>query len=672
MSSVAASEELAFEDLLNADFEELMSISVVTPSRREQSLFEVPVSTSVLTQQQIQQSGATSLAEVLRLFPGVIVREFVSGQYDVHIRGLDNVPPNKGYPDNFNKSTLVMIDHRPVYNHLNGAMLWAELPIDIHDIDRIELVRGPVGSLYGANAATGVIHFITDLASTEKNYVSWSRGEYRSEDIRMRFSSKLNEHSALAGSFHHKQRRRTDDVYYSFPDASYVPVDQVKEFGSNLPIDPLARYPDTGLAEDKTAINLFLDIYGNNNALTRVSAGTTVSEFQGIIFTRTSPLGIYDSEHSYFGIHHKRKDVLFNLNARVGEIETISVNDFDFDYINFQTSLDYHLIQQEALEFSLGASFENVKYRSLFFDGEVEQENSALSAQFHYDLTERVHFTSAVRGDYFKVPNKVFYSFSAGLNYRHDERLNARLYMGRSFQSPFFVETSFDVGVSTPSGQFNFLGNQSLDLVTIDSAELGIRYRFTDQQLLDWEMFISQSDNYSDIATSAQAVGGQVIVTSTFEAIHVEATQFGTTASWQSQWLDSLSTHVYMTVQRTLLDDAVEFSGALSDREHESTPSVYGGGVVNYHPTPDWNLNISAYFLSDQAFDYRDVDEASHPSSVYSEDSRWVVNTKLSYQLSEEIQIYLNGRNLVNSRQPQLVYLDRLNALWMAGIDINF
>jgi len=211
-----------------------------------------------------------------------------------------------------------------------------------------------------------------------------------------------------------------------------------------------------------------------------------------------------------------------------------------------------------------------------------------------------------------------------------------------------------------------------MDLVTINSAELGLRYRLTPKHLLDWEVFVTQSDNYSDISNQASVVGGQTIVNASFEEIPVEALMAGTTVSIQSHWSEQLTSSVYVTAQDTELDDAVEFSGVVSDRDHEGTPSIYGGMVVNYQPTKSVSLNFNAYYLDDQAFDYRDVDESSLPENMYSDDGTWIVNTKVSYQYNAVTSVYLNGRNLVDSRQPQLQYVDHLNSLWMVGVDLDF
>src|ERR1051325_3990773 len=104
--------------LSELSLEELMDISIYSASKSEESLFETPLSSSVVTKEQIKRAGCTTIMEALRLVPGVIVREQTNGSYDIHLRGLDNVPPNSSMFFFANSTTLVMIDNRPVYNYL--------------------------------------------------------------------------------------------------------------------------------------------------------------------------------------------------------------------------------------------------------------------------------------------------------------------------------------------------------------------------------------------------------------------------------------------------------------------------------------------------------------------------------------------------------------------------
>ncbi len=135
------------------------------------------MSADVITRDMIQKSGARTIPEALRLLPGMIVREQSSGNFDVHIRGLDNIPPGSMMHDFPSTTMLVMIDYRVVYNYIMGGTFWETLPIDIVDVERIELVRGPTAALYGPNAVTGVINIITRKPTANGPQVSAKRKE---------------------------------------------------------------------------------------------------------------------------------------------------------------------------------------------------------------------------------------------------------------------------------------------------------------------------------------------------------------------------------------------------------------------------------------------------------------------------------------------------------------
>jgi outer membrane receptor for ferrienterochelin and colicin len=125
---------------------------VVTASKTELRVQEAPASVSVIDDQTIKDSGATSIPELLRSVAGVDVMEPNDSQSDVAIRGL-----NKEYADKL----LVMVDGRSIYQDFFGVVFWRLNPLLMSQIKRIEVVRGPGSALYGANAFSGTINIIT-------------------------------------------------------------------------------------------------------------------------------------------------------------------------------------------------------------------------------------------------------------------------------------------------------------------------------------------------------------------------------------------------------------------------------------------------------------------------------------------------------------------------------
>jgi iron complex outermembrane receptor protein len=131
---------------------ELGDIQVTTVSKQPQQVQRTPAAIFVITHEDIRRSGATSLPEALRLAPGVEVARIDADHWSVAIRG---------FAGQFSKSLLVLIDGRSVYTPLFDGVYWDVQSVMLEDIERIEVIRGPGGTIWGANAVNGVINIIT-------------------------------------------------------------------------------------------------------------------------------------------------------------------------------------------------------------------------------------------------------------------------------------------------------------------------------------------------------------------------------------------------------------------------------------------------------------------------------------------------------------------------------
>jgi len=132
-----------------------MNLEVTTVLRRPEKLTEAPSAIQVITQEEIRRAGATSLPEALRLAPNLQVAQVDSRQWAISARGFNNGLANK---------LLVLIDGRTVYTPLYAGVFWDVQDTLLQDIDRIEVISGPGGTLWGANAVNGVINVITKPA----------------------------------------------------------------------------------------------------------------------------------------------------------------------------------------------------------------------------------------------------------------------------------------------------------------------------------------------------------------------------------------------------------------------------------------------------------------------------------------------------------------------------
>lgn len=154
--SLPASGQQKSEDLANQTIEDLMSIQVTSVSKTEQTLSRTASAIFVITQENIRHSGARNVPDLLRMVPGVDVAQINANAWAISARGFNG---------RFSNELLVLVDGRTAYTPSFGGVFWDVLDLPLDDIERIEVIRGPGGSVWGANAVNGVINVITKKAS---------------------------------------------------------------------------------------------------------------------------------------------------------------------------------------------------------------------------------------------------------------------------------------------------------------------------------------------------------------------------------------------------------------------------------------------------------------------------------------------------------------------------
>src|SRR5512141_1248018 len=139
-------------DLTQFSLEDLMNVHVTSVSKKEQKLSKTGAAIYIINQEDIRRSGATNIPDLLRMVPGVDVAQIDSNQWAVSIRGFNLAFSNK---------VLVLVDGRSVYVNTFSGALWDVIDVPLEDIERIEIIRGAGGTVWGANAVNGVINIIT-------------------------------------------------------------------------------------------------------------------------------------------------------------------------------------------------------------------------------------------------------------------------------------------------------------------------------------------------------------------------------------------------------------------------------------------------------------------------------------------------------------------------------
>ena len=165
---VEAADGAFTEDLKQLSLEQLMDVQITSVARHPEKLLQAAAAVQVITREQIRRSGATTVAEALRLADNLEVAQKNSHDWGISARGFNTDLANK---------LLVMIDGRTVYTPLFAGVFWESQDVPLYDIERIEVISGPGGTLWGANAVNGIINIITrSAADTHGAYVEAGGG----------------------------------------------------------------------------------------------------------------------------------------------------------------------------------------------------------------------------------------------------------------------------------------------------------------------------------------------------------------------------------------------------------------------------------------------------------------------------------------------------------------
>jgi iron complex outermembrane receptor protein len=172
----------ADEGLTDLSIEQLMNEPVTLVSKKETSLFRSPAAISVVTHEDIRRLGVASIPEALRLVTGMDVGRLNSHTYAISARGFEG---------QFSDKLLVMIDGRTIYEPTFAGVHWPSQDVVMEDLDRIEVIRGPGATLWGANAVNGVVNIITKSAKdTQGALVSASAGTGDQVSASLRFGGR--------------------------------------------------------------------------------------------------------------------------------------------------------------------------------------------------------------------------------------------------------------------------------------------------------------------------------------------------------------------------------------------------------------------------------------------------------------------------------------------------
>jgi iron complex outermembrane receptor protein len=654
------------DGLFYGESEEMGSISSSTSSKRDEELFLTPLSISIVTAKQIHQSGITTIAEAMKLVPGVIVREQTNGQFDVHIRGLEAVVAGSALSSLNNVKTLIMIDNRIVFDYFTGGIFWDTLPIGIKDVERIEVVRGAVSSLYGANAVTGVIHIFTKRAEKDSHIkASLTVGSKNSEIVHVS-ADKQFETISMRLSAMSEKRDRYENSYFSFTDREYKNPDDIILISSNeankYPVKAIEKQVITIIVNNDPVqyFNYDLTLFHQESDVQKVHMNSQEIPFSNNL-SNTDGLNL---KLNYGGVKSR-------FSHHFGKQKTLGFPDFTYDTRISQASADYQFKFPKWL-IQPGVDLYSITYDGDFIGGErtIQETNYMLRAE--YNPRRNWRFISAFSYSDFNAPEDDYlnYQFLTTYQLSFDTSLRASVQVASS--SPFMVGQYIDIEFTfpnDPSQRIDVKGDKDARLSRMTTYEVGLRHQIDFNNFIEVEAFHNVMDDFTSFnIQDPVVVGGQTIVERSLEGLPQMAVQNGVTINWIYEG-GNWNVNTFFNWQNTeILDQKVTLNqnSDTQDKHHKDTPKYYAGLNMNWKIRRNLNLNILSNYLDEYRF------ELQQPQGSKTTPSAMYTNLTLSYQHNTKVEGFFSIKNLPDQKESQHFYTDRLEPIFFIGIDVKF
>lgn len=471
---------------------------VTSVSRHPESLWGAAAAIHVITGEEISLSGAESLTDALRMVPGLDVAAVDRNMVAVSARGMAFI---------FADKMLVLLDGRPIYTPVFGGTIWHEWNTFMPDIDRIEVIRGPGGALWGSNAMNGVINIITKSAEDTQGGLARALGGGRNlTQGELRYGGRFGDFkyrifglSADDDGFESRRGGRIDDGREEQRTGFRFDWD----LGRGLSLSGTGEYYDSRLG---SAISL-IDLGPSGLAPTRIEANDRI-----------------DTE-LFTGMMRLEKDFADGSHAQI----QFAIDDKDASYPFLSTIIgpsvppvlglsdERFALSRKTWEFDVQHSFRPHRRHRITWGGNFRQTNVSIDAtavldidpprnnldvlggfvQDQIDLWDGVRLTLGT-----KIEDNTFtgtnFQPSARLAHRFNERTTLWGSFSRAINTPAFGDLGLTfANVPTPSGPVNFVADGRVDDTKLLAYEVGLRHRFSDDLSAEIATYYNDYDGIS-------------------------------------------------------------------------------------------------------------------------------------------------------------------------------
>lgn len=515
------------------DFNSDFTPEIFSLSKKKESAFDAPSATYVLTSEDIRRSGATSVPEALRLVPGVQVARMDGNKWAITIRGFDR---------QFSNKLLVMVDGRTVYTTLFSGVFWDVNDYVLGDIDRIEVVRGPGGSIWGANAVNGVINIITKNAAQTKGFYG----------------------SQIVGD----QDKSITEARYG---GTTVSNDDYRFYVKKTVRDGLDSYTtkksnEDGYKQERAGFRYDVSSISDN----------TISVYGDIFSGRANNYFSTLNNPSQNNKDSRGGNIVLNWDRKLSKKSNFTLNSY-FDYDQFhipvlqRSARTFDLDFQHFYNFSKDNQFVwGLGYRQVSDDIETSDVNGTVPISYSPDHRNDELFSSFLQEKYGLIPDKLYLTIGSkflindftGFEYQPNAKLafyptrNQTLWasVSRAVRTPTRGED--DVVLKSQNSTVNLnIGSDTYESEELIAYELGYRIKPTYSTLIDATAFYN---DYSKLRTF-EVTSGSLYNPTAANLGHGESYGFELSGKWQvNSDLKLEASYEYLTMDLHVSDASTD------------------------------------------------------------------------------------------------------------------
>jgi iron complex outermembrane recepter protein len=624
-------------ELAALDLEELMNIEITSVSKKQEKLTDAPAAIYVLTNEDIRRSGATSIPEALRQVPGLYVGKINAYTWSITARGFTNQYANK---------LLVLIDGRSVYTPLFSGVFWDVQDVPLENIERIEVIRGPGATLWGANAVNGIINIITKKTVKDKG---------------MLFSSGAGKEDRAFGTLQYTGTLDSQNTYRIYTKYNKYDALQSSSEGSNN--NDAWEKLQTGFRIDKELtpskhLTLQGDTYTSHSNLTFSSFDPSNQNLKLIPYTKGGNILMRYSNTLSSTSEFKIQSYFDRTIRDIGPFnEQRTTFDIDTEY-RFRIGNNHDVITGLGYR-NTGDNLENAPLL-LTFDP-IERNDNLFSGFIQDEIRLMNDTLKIIPGTKFEHNDYTGYELQPGIKILWKQDENTALWgsISRSVRTPSRADhtlTAF-LGENSESNQKtgldtrNFLfakGNPHVVSENLIAYELGYKSEVIKDFYFDATTFVN---NYSDsqslaLNPSVQSLEGTNFTYSTYPFTNIgelRAYGFEVTAAF------SFSPSVKWKNNYSFSRIEVPTSG-INYWYEKSLKTNYPNNSVQSILSTNLSHGIESDFI---LYFY---DHHSAANSVVPPNLRF--DTRIGYKINAHTEISLVGQNIFNSSQTEsLQYL---------------